>query len=365
MSRKTIYIILIVIAALLVIGGIVWYLFFRQTVQVPAGGAEFTVPGGSPETAGKLKAISSGPVISASYNNSQNSLLFYDYSGQLWQLKEGAGAPEVVDQSAVENTADIIWSPNLTNIVKSGASETAARYIFTDFTKKSTSNLRSGIKSVVFSPDAKSIVYNVAENQTNSLLTSAPDGKSQRILISNFRLRDIILSWPKANQIGITSKPSGLLAGAAWVLDTRTLSFSKIMDSFFGLETLWSPDGNTVAYSFVDQNASNPEIKVNKNGNIKEIDAVSTLIGKCAWANDSVNLYCAVPKSWPEGMVLPDDFYKKTRLTNDDIWKINTVTGEKGLIASDLRAVAGIIAGRDNIYVIQEDSQILYQVNLR
>ena len=364
MSRKTIYVILITLAGLIVLGGVIWYLFFNPTEVTAPSGADFTTPGITPTVAEKVSAISSGPAIAAYYSPGQGSVLFYDYAGKLWQLNNAASAPEIVPQNPIENIADVIWSKNLINIVQAGTNNLDARYIFSDFSQKIAADLRSGIKSLAFSPDNGKIVYSVLENQkTNALIISNPDGSRQKILINNLKLRDFILSWPKVNVIGLTSRPSGLVLGSAWTLNTGSLALTKVIDTLPGLETLWSPDGSMMAYSFVNQNASNPKLGISKNGELKEVSGISTLVGKCAWTGDSLYLYCAAPKSWPEGMVLPDDFYKKTVLTGDDIWKINTSTGEKELIISELGNVSSIIVGTDILYFISGANQYLYRLN--
>ena len=365
MSKKTIYIILIIIAGLLVLGGVAWYLFFKPAPAASIPGADFTVPETASAVAEKISTISFGPVVAAYFNSGQGSILFYDYAGQLWQLKNGAPTPEVVSQNPIEDIADVIWSKNLTNIVQAGINNLDARYIFSDFTKKISVNLRGGIKVLAFSPDNGKIVYNVSETpETNALLVSNPDGRSQRILMNTLKLRDIDLSWPKTNIIGLASKPSGLVSGSAWILNVGSLVLTKVVGALPGLEVLWSPNGNVMAYSFVNQNASNPKLGIGKNGVLKEVGGISTLVGKCAWVSDSLYLYCAAPKSWPEGMILPDDFYKKIVLTSDDIWKISASTGEKELIVSGLGDVSSVMAGNNVLYFISGSNRFLYRLNL-
>ncbi len=366
MPKKTLYIILIIFVVLLIIGVSIWYLFFYSGQEAALPGAGFTVNGNAFQEQGslKFKSISDGPIVSANYNAGQNLVLFYDYAGQLWQYNENSGKT-AADQSLIANLADVVWSANLKHILKSGENESDAKYLFSDFTKKSLTTLRSGIKSSAFSPDSGKIAYYVFESQkTNSLLISDPDGKNQRILISNFKLRDVIISWPKTNLLGITTRPSGLVAGSHWTLNTLNSVISKSISNLFGLETLYAPDGSALIYSFVDQNGSNPKLSaIDKKGLTKEL-GISTLTDKCAWMKDSVNVLCAVPASWPESMLLPDDFYKKSRLTNDNIWKINIDTGEKELIASDLGDIGSLLVGDSGnvLYFISRNNQFLYQL---
>jgi hypothetical protein len=363
MPKKTFYIILIAIAGLLMVGGLIWYLIFgAQQAAAPTGGAGFTVPGQNfPQ--GKLKAISNGPVISAHLNN--NKVFFYDFSGELWQFNNGA--TEVVNQQPIKNLAAVIWK-NTNYIIKAGIGQSDINYLSSDINSSSVNNLKNDIKAIAFSPDAKKIVYQIADNsKINALFTSNQDGGSQKTLVNPLKLRDIILNWPKTNQISLTSKPSGLIPGSVWGLDTRNLSFIKLLDGFFGLETLWSPDGNSFIFSYTDQNGRDPKLAFfDKKGNAKIIN-ISTLVDKCVWANDSINIFCAVPKIWPDSAILPDDYYKNVFSTNDEIWKINTETEAKDLMASGLVNVDNLIAdeNENNLIFISRGNQFLYQLNLK
>ena len=160
MSKKTFYIILIVLAGLLIIGSLVWYFFFRPSAPaaVPQS-AGFTLPGQETAT-GNLAPISEGPVIAAHFSG--ENILFYDLSGKIWQFGNGEQKPVMMDQAAVENPAEAIWSASEKNIVKTGLNQSDIRYIFSDFGKKILTNLKAGIKSVVFSPDAKKIIYQIS-----------------------------------------------------------------------------------------------------------------------------------------------------------------------------------------------------------
>ena len=265
MSKKTFYIILTVLAGLVIIGGLIWYFLFHSSAPaMPSEGLGFTAPG--QETSKGWMPISEGPVISAHFNN-DDTILFYDFSGNLWQFKTGDSKPTSIGQMAVENPAEIIWSISEKNIIKTGLNQTDAGYAFSDFNKKTFTNLRVNIKSVVFSPDGGKIAYYLSDGlNTNSLYTSGPDGKNQKSLIGALKLRDINLSWPKNNIISMASKPSGLITGNLWVLNTATLGLTRLIDRLYGLEALWSPDGNNFIYSYTDQLGRSPKLAIYKKG---------------------------------------------------------------------------------------------------
>src|SRR3990167_425559 len=316
MAKRNFYIILTALIGLIIIGLLIWYFVLKpKEAAAPSAGIDFTVPGQAKREI-NLKVISEGPVISLWQNNS--SILFYDFSGQLWQLNEGELKPTSSGQAPIENLSAIIWPK-------------------------------------IVSPDGKKVVY----QKNNGLFTSDLNGKNQRTLMSDLKLKDVIVKWPNTNNIALISKPSGLAAGGLWFLDIRNSNIKKIISNFFGLEVLLSPDGNSFIYSYVDQSGKDLRLAVyDKKGNQRIINNVSTLIDKCVWSKDSINVYCAVPKSWSDFAVLPDDYYKNAFSTSDDIWKINTETGEKTLVLKYIGGISNMIVTNDekNIFFISKEN---------
>ena len=325
MSKKTFYIILLIILGLIIIGGLIWYFTLKsEKITMPESDVNFTVPD---QIANKtdVKVISEEPVTSLYRNN--GNVLFYGFSGKLWKINENELKPVLLDEKPIENLSEIIWPKTV-------------------------------------SPDGKKIVY----QKNNGLFTSDLNGKNQRTLMSDLKLKDVIVKWPNTNNIALISKPSGLAAGGLWFLDIRNSNIKKIISNFFGLEVLLSPDGNSFIYSYVDQSGKDLRLAVyDKKGNQRIINNVSTLIDKCVWSKDSINVYCAVPKSWSDFAVLPDDYYKNAFSTSDDIWKINTETGEKTFVLKYIGGISNMIVTNDekNIFFISKENQFLYKLNIK
>lgn len=369
MSKKTFYIILLIITGLIIIGGLVWYFVIKsKELAAPASSVDFTVPSQINNKA-KIKIISEGPVTSTHLDNS-SILWYYDYSGQLWELSaNNSEKPIAANQSFIENLVDVFWSKNAKNIIKSGSEQANVKYFFYDPTKKTLANLKSGIKSIAFSPDSKKIAYYFSPNsKENSLFSSDPDGKNQKTLAKELNLRDIIIKWPNTNNIALISKPSGLVEGNLWFFDIRNLIINKIIDNLFGLEALFSPDGSSFVYSYTNEKGQDLKLAVYDNkGNSKIINNVSTLVDKCVFAKNQLYIYCAVPELWPDSAILPDDYYKNAFATNDDIWKINATTGEKILIIENLGSISNLAISEDetNIFFISKENQLLYKLNIK
>ena len=89
------------------------------------------------------------------------------------------------------------------------------------------------------------------------------------------------------------------------------------------------------------------------------------MINACG-LKDSINIYCAVPQSWPDWATLPDDYYKNAFLTIDDLWKINTETGEKNLVLQGIGDISNLDMNSNNnsLIFISRNSRFLYQLKL-
>jgi hypothetical protein len=60
--------------------------------------------------------------------------------------------------------------------------------------------------------------------------------------------------------------------------------------------------------------------------------SLKTLPEKCIWSEVDVNkIYCAVPKNLPTANY-PDDWYKGLVSFDDNLWQIDTLTGETTLL---------------------------------
>lgn len=292
MSKKTFYIILIVIAGILVIGGLVWFLFFRSAAPATTqNGPGFTTP--NQKIAEGWQPISETPVMSAHFNG--NDIVFSDFSGQLWRLADGETKPSLTTEMDTTNPTKPI-------------------------------------------PKA----------------------------IKNLPLVDVIFKWIKSNQIIAVSKPSGLVPGSLWAIDAVSARITKLIDNILGLDVLFAPNGDNFLYSSISQSDTNPILTVVKKGVAKNIDNFSTLIDKCAWAKDSITIYCAIPTDWSDATVLPDDYYKNAFATMDNLWSINTEIGEKNLIMQSVGDINNLDTNTDDsiLIFISRDNGFLYKLKI-
>ena len=184
--------------------------------------------------------------------------------------------------------------------------------------------------------------------------------------VKNLPLTDVVFKWIKPKQIAAISKPSGLAPGSLWTIDAVSARLTKIIDGKFGLEALFAPNGDNFVYSSVDRSGLNPILTAVKNGMAKNIENFSTITDKCAWAKDSVVLYCAVPPSWSDAALLPDDYYKNALTTMDNLWSVNTETGEKNILFQNIGDINNLDTNADDsvLIFISRDTGFLYRLKL-
>ncbi len=365
MSRKNLLLTIIIILVSAGAAGLLWYLIFWPSAA-PTQPAGAILPA---ELQGRVKLLSSTPTLWAGISSFQNKIFWYDLNGQLWSSNFDGNDAKATTQAPVQNFIKSIWSQDGSkNVITLGTGQKDIRFVSLVPGSGVSTFLPNYTKSVAFSPDGKRIIYQVIDDSKNqnTLFGSDPDGK-KAVTVATLRLRDVVIGWPQASLASFVSKPSGLVGGSLWVLNLKTLVFDKLIDNLNGLEVLWSPDGTKMLFSNTDQNAQNPRLSVmDLNGNAKDL-GVSTTVGKCAWASNNRDVYCAAPTAWQQGAMLPDDYYKNAFSTTDDIVKINIDSGKKDVLVSSIADAVNLVVSQnqDFLIFITKNTGRLYRLDLK
>ncbi len=212
------------------------------------------------------------------------------------------------------------------------ATSTIYRYVSTD-DKTITSFLASlggdsnflptDIEAISLSPD-KTQFFSIIKN-TNGVTgttNSFDKTKTNQVFTSSFS--EWLPQWVTDKNIYLTTKPSYLVSGSIYILNTTNGTLSKIFGGIDGLTTLANNDGNFILY-----NASlniGPKLNVFDVKNHTSIDlGVYGLPEKCIWSLDNINVYCALPNTIM-GIEYPDYWYQGLVSFTDYFVKINTKT---------------------------------------
>lgn len=156
------------------------------------------------------------------------------------------------------------------------------------------------------------------------------NGKKIKTVLSHPFSEWLIYPQTELKEVVVT-KPSGYVKGYAYSIDTNAGTLKKIIGNLPGLTLLPKPDG----ISYLGAAAANGiqlfiySSKTEQGRNL----SFASFPEKCAWMKkERDTVICAVPSSVPQG-VYPDDWYKGAISFIDNIWKINTTTGQTTLIS--------------------------------
>jgi len=166
------------------------------------------------------------------------------------------------------------------------------------------------------------------------------------------------LSSLKVHRAGETSaahtKASALIPGYAFSI-SRTGEFTRILGPLPGLTILPSPSGTRFLYTYRDNGVLRLGFLDTETNETVALP-VSTLSEKCVWGSSSTKVYCAVPRA--VSGTLPDDWYLGVVQTSDRIWEIDlttrlaALTFDPSVLAdADIDAVALTLDAKNEVLV--------------
>lgn len=185
--------------------------------------------------------------------------------------------------------------------------------------------LPENISAITASPDGTKIFY-LSPSGTSVVGTIASTDGSGKTQPFSSAFTEWGAQWATGRSILLTTKPSALVPGYAYILDTTTREFSKVLGNIQGLTTLMSPDGKKILYSKTSRNGGSFVLALYDIDTKRSTDlGIDTLPEKCTWAKDSNTVYCAVPNAIGRG-AYPDVWYQGVISFSDSLWRIDTKT---------------------------------------
>lgn len=190
--------------------------------------------------------------------------------------------------------------------------------------------LKVSISSLAISPNKQQVAYLAKEgSRSNLYIGDWTFTKPKKVWQSDLNSWDI--SWPEANLLFITSKPSFDYPGNVYELDLKTGKTKLVLEKINGLTVSISPNGDRMLYSKSLLSGFKLyiyDLKA-KTGSLAGLD---TLPEKCSWL-DNDNIYCAVPRAIISGRY-PDDWYQGRISFADELWRVNLKTKETSQLKS-------------------------------
>ncbi len=231
--------------------------------------------------------------------------------------------------------------------------------------------LPNNVRDISLSLDTSKMFYlfsngnDLEENLVGTILNFLNNKKSQ---IFDSPFTEWLSQWPSNNTITLTTKPSANISGYMYTIDSAGKNLIKILGDIKGLTTLTSPNGKLILYG--DNNLL-LNIYDTEKRNPTQL-GIRTLPEKCVWGKISDAIFCAVPKQISVGSY-PDTWYQGEMSFNDQIWKVDTKTGNAALLidpsAGGREEIDGTKLALDEsenyLFFVNKKDSFLWEFNLK
>ena len=326
----------------------------------------------------KLRLLSQEPVagVYASTTKDKTIIRFVDRgTGHIYEANDLSMNVEKISNTTLPKIYEAYWNKNLNALVlrylkdntdlitnfyaelRTVASSTASST--TPFEIKGK-YLSYDTNQIAVSPTKDRIFTWNIENKKGIGYISSFDEKNKTKIVET-PLNQMNVDWPETSTITITTKGSSLIPGYSYTVNTKTTEMRKILSNIRGLSVKMSVDGTKTLYS-EGGNKISTKLLNNKDGISSDI-IFNTLADKCVWSTLRKNeVYCAVPTEINSGFY-PEDWYKGNVSFIDQIWILDTTTGEVHLLANLLNLSKTLIDATE--LTLDPKEEFLYFINKR
>jgi hypothetical protein len=339
-----------------------------ETPKITEEPISSTATGGVTKTTELVPNTSAG--VTAAKNG--NGLQYYNKDdGKFYRIGPD-GKPTPLSDTIFHDVDKITWSPNKNKAIleyPDGAN------IVYDFDSNKQVTLPKHWEDFNFSPNGDQIVLkSMGMDPDNQwLAVSNEDGtKLQPIDQIGANADKVYDKWSPNNQV-IAMYTEGI------DFDRQEVFFVGLNDENFkstvieggGFQLQWSPAGDKLLYSvYSSANGMKPSLwLVNAEGEAigsgRHSLGVETWAQKCTYSGD-YDVYCAVPESLQEGAGI---FPEMSKTTTDNLFKIDTRTGLKTLVAvpDSQYSMSNLVVSGDgkNLYFTDDATNRIHKVDLK
>lgn len=329
------------------------------TTTLPVAGFVPTVGQGFYQAEAVTKIVDQ-PISYPAINNTSGEMRFYNENdGKFYKVK-GDGAVENLSEKTFYGVSQTTWANSSDKAVLEFPDQSKIIY---NFEKDKQYTIPSHWEEFSFSPDddkvaAKSIGYS-PENRW--LLTVGDDGTGTSLIEPMGENADkVTVSWSPNRQVVAFSKTGsndlGTYRKEILLVGQNNENFKSITVEGLGFDSQWSPTGQKLIYNVYSPASDfKPELWIvnssgDQIGSNRELLKLNTWANKCAFADDKT-LYCAVPRSLPQGAGISPSIANGTP---DDLYKIDLTTGFKTNI--NLNGDYSV----ENIYFDKNENKLLF-----
>ena len=315
----------------------------------------------------KLIKITDFSVVSPTINKEGTKLLFYKKDGGgLFSSSFDGTDQQKISNLTILGMTEALWSPT--------KDRAAIFYLDQEILKgflhigtSSVAILPQETRSFAWSPDGKSLAYLLSQDNKINLIVGDSSGKNAKTVFST-PLLDAKINWVSTDRISFQTAPSSLAPGFIFTFFKNSGAFNKVIGPFFGLTSLWSPDGSKVLISTTNSAGKNLKAAVGDLNGKALLDLnIKTMADKCVWLNSN-EFYCAVPKNILAETVWPDEYLRGEINPTDLIVYLNLekketreIFKEQSFDISDLL----VSKNKDYLFFVNRGDGILWALKLK
>jgi hypothetical protein len=275
-----------------------------------------------------LAKIIDTETLAISIDKKEGKLLYYNLEskGFWWASFDGSFKKKISNDDLVD-LKEINWSENGEKALLKMAD---SYYLYT-FEEREKMIKKSKALSWLNFGEEIVYVFDDLKNGKKTINVANLDGTNWKELseIKNDNL--IMQSVPRSSKTAFWIKPDAFLESDMTVVSAGGMGLEKKGDLKYGVDYLWSPEGDRFLRSYVSEKGGNNLIL--ESCEARDIKCTNlgfpTIASKCAWFNDGKNIACAQIKNLAVAKVMPNDYMEKKIISDDLFWKINIEEGKR------------------------------------
>ncbi|OGY45006.1 MAG: hypothetical protein A3A24_03120 [Candidatus Buchananbacteria bacterium RIFCSPLOWO2_01_FULL_46_12] len=346
-------------------------------VQIPTAPVAVspTTPIASPIAAGGLTqttALTNVGAYGATLSGDGKSMLYYDRNSGLFYRIDSAGNLTPLTDRIFYQVEKITWAPNKEQAVLEYPD--GANIVYNFATDKQVT-VPSHWKDFDFAPNSTQLVLkSMGQTRENRwLAVSNADGSgAKKIELLGEKDATVYPSWSPNDQIiAMYTEDKDLDQQNLFFVGLNQENFKLAIIEGRGFEPQWSPEGDKLLYStYSSDNGYRPSLSImsaqgDSIGQNRRSLKLDTWAEKCNFF-DNDTVYCAVPQSLEEGAGIYKD---QMDSAPTDIYKIDLQTGFKSKVATPdgNHNIQNLTVSSDGryLYFVDKNDGRLFKINLR
>ncbi|PIT92721.1 MAG: hypothetical protein COU08_00975 [Candidatus Harrisonbacteria bacterium CG10_big_fil_rev_8_21_14_0_10_42_17] len=345
----------------------IWFFFFRnrgdeQVVNPPEVTATPLIPDVIDVVGAANFLVFPHRIADYWIHETTGSIYVLDPNGTLSRVSTREGQTNELYSLALTDVNRIIPSPDQTGalFVYNYPRSTTLSYL--DVTTGVRTPLPQRATSADWNPRGDKIAFLDSEGGSSILrILGIEDQSIQDALTLHQYGLDV--SWVTSNTLYFTEKPTSFLPSSLWSYNLSDNTFKTLARNEPGLMIQWSDDGRQ-GIRYTTAEGVNGLRLIDSENNVLGSFQVATLPSKCT-IKGSV-FYCAVPKTIPSDIVLPDDYFKRKVYFKDSffIWDSASQAPARVVTPEFLVDAEHLEVYRNELYFFNRYDDKLYKIPL-